>query len=81
MTAPTVRMRGTGRKLRELKEAIAGQRKLIAAEGSGCDTAAEHAHLAQLLSDLDVMLAECQLAKEREVEDASLDRVLVDCPL
>jgi hypothetical protein len=81
MTAPIVGLRDTCRKLRELEEAIAAQRKLIAAEGSGCDTAAEHAHLAKLLGDLDVMLAECKLAKEREAEDASLGRVLVDCPL
>jgi hypothetical protein len=81
MTAPVIGLSDTCRKLRELEEAIAAQRKLIAAEGSGCDTAAEHAHLAKLLRDLDVMLAECELAKEREAEEASLERVLVDCPL
>ena len=81
MTAPIVGLRDTCRRLRELEEAIAAQRKLIAAEGSGCDSAAEHAHLAKLLQDLDLMLAECKRAKEREAEDESLDRVLIDCPL
>lgn len=80
MTAAALGLRETSRKLRELEDAIAAQRRLIAAEGCGCDSPAEQAHLTKLLGDLDQMLAECEVAKQRD-EDASLDRVLVDCPL
>jgi|tagenome__1003787_1003787.scaffolds.fasta_scaffold18068332_1 hypothetical protein len=77
MTAPIPELSEAHQKLRELEEAIAAQRRLIAAEGSGCDKQAEHIHMAKLLHDLDQMLAECELAQR----EASLDRVLVDCPL
>jgi len=66
MTAHFVGLRQACRRLRELEEAISAQRKLIAAESIGCDAAAERAHLGRLLSDLDEMLAECNLVRQQQ---------------
>jgi hypothetical protein len=80
MTAPIVGLRNMGRRLRELEEAIATQRKLIAAENTGCDGRAERENLKRLLKELEDLLAESELIRQREVEE-TLDRVLIDCPL
>ena len=81
MTVPLVSLRDTARRLRELEDSIAAQRKLIAMESDGCDLRGERAHLARLLSELDQLLAESKLAKEQDVQEESLDRVIAECPL
>jgi hypothetical protein len=81
MTVPLVSLRDTARRLRELEDAIAAQRKLIAMESGGCDGPSERAHLTRLLSELDQLLAESKLAKEQDLQEESLDRVMLECPL
>ena len=80
MNSPIIGLRATSRRLRELEEAIATQRKLIAAESTGCDGQAERETLTRLLQKLDELLAESDLVKQRET-DETLDRVLIECPL
>ena len=80
MNSPIIGLRATSRRLRELEEAIATQRKLIAAESTGCDGQAERENLTRLLRKLDELLAESDLVKQRET-DETLDRVLIECPL
>ena len=58
MNSPIIGLRATSRRLRELEEAIATQRKLIAAESTGCDGQAERENLTRLLQKLDELLAE-----------------------
>ena len=73
MTAPLASLRDTARRLRELEDAIAAQRKLIPMESGGCDGPGERAHLTRLLSELDQLLAESKIAKEQDVqEEASI---------
>jgi hypothetical protein len=70
MTVP-IRGHDILQKLRELEEAIAVQRKLIAAESSGCDRAAERRHLGKLLTELDQILKECRLTRQRPAQTRS----------
>jgi hypothetical protein len=65
MTAPIRGLRDISQKLRRLEEAIAAQRKLIGTDSSGCDRDAERRHLAKLLTELDQMLEECALTRQR----------------
>jgi hypothetical protein len=80
MNSPIIGLPATSRRLRELEEAIATQRKLIAAESTGYDAQAERENLTRLLRKLDELLAESDLVKQRET-DETLDRVLIVCPL
>ena len=80
MNSPIIGLRATSRRLRELEEAIATQRKLIAAENTGCDGQAERETLTRLLQKLDKLLAESDLVKQRKT-DETLDHVLIECPL
>ena len=80
MNLPLIRLRATSRRLRELEEAIATQRKLIAGQSTRCDGHDPRENLTRLLSQLDELLAESEFVKQRET-DETLDRVLIDCPL
>lgn len=95
MTAQVTGLREIRRRLRELEDAVAAQRKTIASlEARGLDATDEREHLARLLSGLDALLADGgpvsrsgTRAKERAgdvldpAEEASLQAVLRDCPL
>ena len=80
MNSPIIGLRAASSRLRELEEAIATPRTLIAAESPGCDGQAERENLTRLLRKLDELLAESDRVKQRET-DETLDRVLIDCPL
>ncbi|HMK81914.1 MAG TPA: hypothetical protein VK438_19835 [Xanthobacteraceae bacterium] len=57
MTVPVIGLRDTCRRLRALEEAIARQRKRVAAQGEGRRAETARATLATLLAELDDLLA------------------------
>ena len=71
MNSPAIGLRATSRRLRELEEAIAAQRKLIAAESTGCDGEAERENLTRLLRKLDELLAESDLVRQHKSDEHS----------
>jgi hypothetical protein len=60
MTMPIAGLRETSRRLRELEDQIAGQRRLVA-EVTGGDVDRERAQLGRLLSELDRVLRKSAL--------------------
>ena len=63
MNSPIIGLRATSRRLRKCEEAIATQRKLIAAESTDYGRQAERENLTRLLRKLDELLAESGLVK------------------
>ncbi len=67
MTAPIIGLRDTCRRLRTLEEAIATQRKNVAAETDPRRAHAARARLARLLGELDEFLGAAQIGVAGDV--------------